>query len=219
MTLLRFLWPCVIVLCFILPCTGQGQVRGMDSIPAAPKVDTLARKAADSTHRKPRSEASKAAIRSAIIPGLGQAFNKKYWKIPIVYAALAVPAYLFFDNKNWYDKARYAYAVKYYNDTATVTHLPTDGIDPALQPLSSEQTKIYRNEVRKNMDYSVLAFLLIWGLQVADAAVDAHLHSFNVTDDLSLRFKPFYHPAGQTFGITMVMGIGKNSASRTVITR
>ncbi|RYZ47256.1 MAG: hypothetical protein EOP49_21835, partial [Sphingobacteriales bacterium] len=47
----------------------------------------------------------KAAIRSAILPGLGQIYNRKYWKVPIVYAAVGIPAYLIFDNKRWYDRA------------------------------------------------------------------------------------------------------------------
>jgi hypothetical protein len=182
-------------------------------------MDTVKKKASDTTHRKPKSEASKAALRSAIIPGLGQAYNRKYWKIPIVYAALAIPTYTFLDNKAWYDKCRYAYGIKYYNDTSTVTNLPTDKIDPRLQTLSTEATKLYRNEFRKNMDYSVLAFLILWGLQVADAAVDAHLRAFNVTEDLSLRVKPYYQPSGHATGVSLVFGIGKNSSSRTVTTR
>ena len=211
LTLLITLW--------LVPLAGQAQSRGMDSIPPAPPADTLKKKVSDTAHHKPRSEASKAALRSAILPGLGQAYNKKYWKIPIVYAALAIPTYTFFNNKEWYDKCRYAYSIKYYNDTATVTQLPTDGIDPRLKSLSTESTKLYRNEFRKNMDYSVLAFLLLWGLQVADAAVDAHLHSFNVTEDLSLRIKPYYQPAGRATGVSLVFGFGKNSPSRTVPTR
>lgn len=211
LTLLIALW--------LMPYALHAQNRGMDSIPPALVTDTVKKKVADTTHRKPRSEASKAALRSAILPGLGQAYNKKYWKIPIVYAALAVPTYLFFDNKRWYDKCRYAYGIKYYNDTSTVSDLPTDGIDPRLKPLSTESTKLYRNEFRKNMDYSVLAFLLLWGLQVADAAVDAHLHSFSVTEDLSLRIKPYYQPAGHATGISLVFGIGKNSPPKTAPTR
>jgi len=205
---------------WLMPLAGYAQTKGMDSIPPAPVTDTINRKVADTSHhRKPKSEASKAALRSAILPGLGQAYNKKYWKIPIVYAALAIPTYTFFDNKAWYDKCRYAYSIKYYNDTSKVSDLPTDGIDPRLKTLSTEATKLYRNEFRKNMDYSVLAFLLLWGLQVADAAVDAHLHAFNVTDDLSLRVKPFYQPAGHATGVSLVFGFGKNSPPRTVPTR
>ena len=200
---------------------------GPDSTAPRPPQSTAAAKksdkkqAADTAARKVRSEPSKAAIRSAILPGLGQAYNKKYWKIPIVYGALAVPTATFIYNKNWYDKTREAYSIKYYNDTNKVTpDLPTDGMDSRLVPLSTESTRLYRNEFRKNMDLSILAFLIIWGLQVADAAVDAHLKSFNVSEDLSLKIKPSFYGNGQPIGLGLQLQIGRNGPHKvTSITR
>jgi hypothetical protein len=208
----------------LIPGRSLGQSLRLDTTAVARKVDNgkkgnAEKHPADTTHKKPRSEPSKAAIRSAVIPGWGQAYNKKYWKIPIVYIALAVPTYTFVDNLNWYKKTRYAYKIRYYNDTSTVSDLPTDGIDPRLKPLSTESLRLYRNEFRKNMDMSVLAFLLIWGLQVVDATVDAHLRSFNVTDDLSLKVRPYYTPVGNTTGVSFVLGFGKNSPPKTIVTR
>lgn len=200
--------------------TGKGTTR--DSFYAVQadmsKVNT---KLPDTTVRKKRSEPSKAALRSAILPGLGQAYNKKYWKLPIVYGALAVPAGTFIYNRNWYNKTREAYTIKYYNDTNKVTpDLPTDTMDPQLVPLSTESTRLYRNEFRKNMDLSILAFLIIWGLQVADAAVDAHLKPFNVNDNLSLRLRPGAPVAGQPLGIGIQLQIGRNGPARmTTVTR
>jgi Family of unknown function (DUF5683) len=194
-----------------------------DSLANAQK-SAAAKKSADKksdsdTTKKVRSNASKAALRSAIIPGWGQAYNKKYWKIPIVYGALAIPVATFIYNKNWYEKTRYAYQVKYYNDTSFVSDLPTDGIDPQILPLSTQSTRIYRDEFRKNMDFSVLAFILLWGLNVADAAVDGHLKSFNVNDDLSLKIKPGYSPMGNTNGLSLILQIGKSSPQRVSVTR
>ncbi len=203
----------------LLHCISQAQSNNKETINPTPGQEHLDKKVSDTAHHKARSEPSKAALRSAIIPGWGQAYNKKYWKIPIVYAALAVPAYTFVDNLNWYKKTRDAYRIRYYNDTSTVTELPTDAIDPRLKPLSTPSLKLYRNEFRKNVDFSVLAFLLIWGLNVVDATVDAHLRSFNVTDDLSLRIKPFYSPVAKSTGLSFVLDFGKNSPSRSVITR
>src|SRR4051812_33941011 len=60
---------------------------------------------------KPIHSPHKAAVRSAIIPGWGQVYNKKYWKVPIVYTAIGIPAGLFFYNKKWYERTNYAYAV------------------------------------------------------------------------------------------------------------
>jgi hypothetical protein len=199
---------------------GKGSARdSFYAVQAEP--GKVSNKLPETAARKKRSDPSKAAIRSAILPGLGQAYNKKYWKIPIVYGALAVPTATFIYNKNWYDKTREAYSIKYYNDTNKVTpDLPTDDMDPQLVPLSTESTRLYRNEFRKNMDLSILAFLIIWGLQVADAAVDAHLKPFNVNDNLSLQLRPGAPGAGQPLGIGLQLNFSRNGHARmTTITR
>jgi hypothetical protein len=60
----------------------------------------------------------------------------------------------------------------------------------------------------------VLAFLILWGLNVVDAAVDGHLKNFNVTDDLSLQFKPGFSPMANTAGLSLVLDIRKNQSYR-----
>ncbi len=162
--------------------------------------------------KKKKGEAGKAALRSAIIPGWGQAYNKKYWKMPIVYGALAIPVATFIYNKNWYEKTKYAYQVKYYNDTAAVD-IPTDDIDPQLLPLSTGSVQQYRNQFRQGMDFSVLAFLAVWGLQVVDAAVDGHLKGFNINDDLSMKIKPYISP-GRSSGVNMVFSFRDDARHR-----
>jgi hypothetical protein len=191
---------------------------------AQQKKDTLSRKerraeksnASDTarntkdTARKEKSEASKAALRSAALPGWGQAYNKKYWKIPIIYGALAIPVATFSYNLKWYRKCREAYNIRFYNDTSVVTpDLPTDGIDPQLKPLSTSSLRLYRNEFRKNVDFSVLAFIALWGLNVVDAAVDGHLRSFNVSDDLSIKLDAIPSPVGMTGTVGLVWHIGR----------
>jgi hypothetical protein len=69
----------------------------------------------------------------------------------------------------------------------------------------------YRNEFRRNMDYSILITLLFWGLNVVDATVDAHLKGFNVSDDLSFRVKPALLP-GNVPGVTFAFTLGKSNA-------
>ncbi len=183
--------------------------KGKDTIILISDTSVTAKKA-DTV--KQRSPASKAALRSALIPGWGQAYNKKYWKIPIVYGALAVPVATFTYNLKWYNKTRFAYTVRVTKDSANF-----DNIDPQLKPLSTESLRIYRNDFRRNVDYSVIAFLLLWGLNVVDAAVDGHLRDFNVSDDLSIRINPGYSPMANTNGLSIVLNIGKNnSGSRSV---
>src|ERR1700754_1980456 len=118
----------------------------------------------------------RAAIYSAVLPGLGQIYNKKYWKVPIVYAAVGIPIYLFFDNKNWYNRTRYALAIV---NSPNYSHVSADSmakVHPQLRNLvdqdANDRLINYRNEFRKNMDYSILFTLLLWGLNVVDATVD-----------------------------------------------
>jgi Family of unknown function (DUF5683) len=151
----------------------------------------------------------KAAIRSAIIPGWGQFYNKKYWKIPIVYGALGATAGIFFYNLKNYRNTRFAYAAKYKASLPAPNNDSTDyrNIRPELLPLSLESLRFYRNEFRRDIDYSVVIFLLLWGLNVVDATVDAHLKGFDVGPDLSLQIKPGYSPMANTSGISIVMKI------------
>ncbi len=148
-----------------------------------------------------------AIVRSAIIPGWGQATNKKYWKIPIVYAALGITAGVFFHNVKQYKEARTAYINASDNDTSNDYQIPQPYYSVKDQP---DRIKTFRNQVRQNVDYSALFFILFWGLNVVDAAVDAHLKTFDVSDNLGVQIKPGYSPMANTNGISLVLLIGKN---------
>src|SRR6476659_5515286 len=95
-----------------------------------------------------------AARRSAIIPGWGQAYNKRYWKIPIIYGALGVAASVFVYNLNNYHDTRYAYTAKYNASQGDSSGLPF--IKPELVPLDMSALRTYRDEFRRNIDYSAL---------------------------------------------------------------
>ena len=138
---------------------------------------------------------------SAIVPGWGQVDNKQAWKVPFIYAGLGVTTYLFFDNKKVYNELKQAYI--YRTDTITDND---DDIPEKYQPLSDNSIRFYRDEYRKNVDYSVLAFMIMWGLNVVDATVFAHLRGFDVSDQISLRLNtPSYNPVnGQSnMGLTL----------------
>ncbi len=147
-----------------------------------------------------------ATIRSAIAPGWGQITNKKYWKLPIVYGALGTTGYIFFRNIKQYKEANAAFKNASDGNTSNDNQIPEPYYSVRLQP---ERIKNFRNQVRQNIDYSVLFFVLFWGLNVADAAVDAHLKTFDVSDDLSLQIKPGYSQMANTNGISLVLKIGK----------
>ncbi|MEJ7609988.1 MAG: DUF5683 domain-containing protein [Ferruginibacter sp.] len=144
--------------------------------------------------------------RSAILPGWGQYTNKKYWKIPIVYGALGTTGYFFFRNLGQYKDAKNALVLATDGDPANDTQIKEPYYTVRFQP---DRIRSFRNQVRQNVDYSVLFFIIFWGLNVADAAVDAHLKTFDVSDDLSLKIKPGYSPMAKTNGISIVLNIGK----------
>ena len=95
-----------------------------------------------------------ATLRSAVLPGWGQAYNKKYWKIPIIYGALGVTTGVFFYNLKTYKQARQAVIYRSDKDTSNDSL-----IVPELAGFSTESIRQYRNYVRQNIDYSVLFFL------------------------------------------------------------
>lgn len=151
----------------------------------------------------------KAAIRSAILPGWGQIYNKKYWKLPIVYGALGTSTGIFLFNLKQYRDTRFAYKVKYNMRVLRTDSALYDQIRDNLKPISEESLRFYRNQYRRDIDYSVLFTIILWGLNVVDATVDAHLKGFDVSPNLSLHIKPGYSELAQTNGLSLVLKIGK----------
>jgi len=147
-----------------------------------------------------------ASYRSAILPGWGQYTNKKRWKIPVVYAALGTTAYIFFRNKKQYKEARDSYTNAIDGNPTNDNLIPQPYFTIKDQP---ERIRTFRNQVRQNLDYTVLVFIIFWGLNVVDATVDAHLKTFDVSDDLSLQIKPGYSQLANTNGISIILNIGK----------
>ena len=122
---------------------------------------------------------AKAAFYSAILPGLGQAYNKKYWKIPIVYAALGTGIGIYaYNNKNYHN-----YRDEYKRRLAGTQNIN----DPKYNYLSDQQLISAQRQFQKNRDLSLMITVGIYILNIVEANVDAHLMQFNVNDNLSLR--------------------------------
>ena len=115
-----------------------------------------------------------ATLRSAMIPGWGQIYNKKYWKLPLVYGGLGITASVFQYNVKNYNLLRQAFS--YRTDTISSNDAL---IDPRFKNLSTNAIQSYRTSFRQNVDYTVLFFIAFWGLNVIDATVDANLKSSN----------------------------------------
>ncbi len=187
-----------------------------DSIELAKKAGvikdtTVAKKKSDNRYDSAFKAHSpkKAALRSAILPGWGQIYNKKYWKLPIVYGILGTSGGIFLFNLKQYKDTRFAYRIKYNMRVNGTDSALYSQIKSNLKPLSEESLRFYRNQYRRDIDYSVLFFILLWGLNVVDAAVDAHLKSFDVTPDLSLQIRPGHSEMANTNGLSLVLKIGK----------
>lgn len=138
----------------------------------------------DSVQRKPFDplRPSKAAFYSAVLPGLGQAYNKRYWKIPIVYAALGAGIYFYVDNKNEYNRYRDAYKRRLAGFTDD--EFWGTGTSPAI---SNDALIRAQQTLRRNKDLSLLLTILAYTLNIVDANVDAHLLQFNVDDNLAIK--------------------------------
>ncbi len=149
------------------------------------KVETekigLLKKFKDKTYPNP----IRAAGLSLVLPGSGQAYNKKIWKIPVIYAGLGSMGYFIYDNNKNYKKFKEAYLIKIDDDPLTIDKFPT----------ASENTLLsIRNRYDKRRQQSYVGFVAIWVLNSVDAFVDAHLQSFDVNEDLSLSIHPVLTP-------------------------
>jgi len=148
---------------------------------------------------------------SAMLPGLGQAYNKQYWKIPIVYGVLAIPVSTYIYNNDLYNKTKFAYTalIKQRNGDAS----DVDKIDPSLKSLSIGSLQSYRNIFRRDRDYSILWFFIGWGVNVVDATVFGHLKDFDVSDNLSMRVTPVIQPQLRQTGVSIQFNL-KNTHTR-----
>lgn len=121
-----------------------------------------------------------------LIPGAGQIYNKKYWKLPIVYAGFAVTGYFIISNRTEYLTYREAYTCSVKDDNDE--NFTCD--DPLAQKYSSQDLQTIRDYYRRNLELSFIITGLWYILQILDATVDAHLYHWNVDEDLEVRVDP-----------------------------
>lgn len=188
------------ILCSTLFCNQV--MAQVDSLPVLQSTGKGKNLLASDTSLVKQFNPRKATIRSAILPGWGQFYNKKYWKIPIVWGALGVSAGIFMYNLKTYKEFRRAVILRSDTIPGNDTLIPPD-----IRPLSTASLQFYRNTFRQDIDYSVLAFLLLWGLNVVDATVDAHLKSFDVGPSLSMKVRPNYFYPTNSGAISLVFDI------------
>ncbi|WP_033956387.1 DUF5683 domain-containing protein [Psychroserpens jangbogonensis] len=144
------------------------------------KIDSDLIVVRDTIPRKPINilGPSKAAFYSAVLPGLGQAYNKKYWKIPIVYAALGTSVYFFVTNNKEYNRYRDEYKSRLAGNEA---------INGEFPGVSNEGLINAQKTLKRRKELSLLITIGIYALNIIDANVDAHLLQYNVDQNLAIK--------------------------------
>ncbi len=127
----------------------------------------------------------KATLLSMALPGLGRAYNRKYWKIPLAIAAIATPLYFALDERSKFEDFKSAYVKRVDDDPLTIDE-KYDGVYENSQLLSLIDIH------RKNRDLLFVLTGVGYALNILDAAVDAHLFHFEVNDDLAGSIRPSF---------------------------
>ncbi len=130
---------------------------------------------------EPIKSPRKAAILSSVLPGLGQIYNKRYWKVPIIYAGLLTSTYYINDNNIQYKRYKNAYLKRLDNN-------PNN--DDFVGEYSSGDLLILKDFYRRNREISILCFLGTYIINILDASVDSHLFDYDISEDISLQIKP-----------------------------
>ena len=169
--------PLVSAICFSFLCTASASAQS-DS--TALNSDFL---------WKQRHSPSRAALYSALIPGLGQAYNRKYWKIPIAWAGLGASYWFIQRNSSEYNRYKDAYLAVVDDDPSTVDEFNGQYSSASLLKVS--------DTYRRWRDLSYISFGLVYILNVMDASIDAHFVRFDVSRDLGLEIGPTLLFAGQ----------------------
>ncbi len=141
----------------------------------------------------------RAALYSLILPGAGQAYNKKYWQVPIVWAGVGTVGYFMFDNIDTYKLYRDAYRERLLAELEMREPIENTLI---FGRATTDQIRNERDRWNRFRQMTIFAFALTWVANSAQAFVGAHLKDFDISDDLSLEILPFSAPPDDNVSIT-----------------
>lgn len=182
---------------------GQGTIgTGQPGVETAPDTAVIEKVAKGHIPKK-------AALFSAVLPGLGQIYNGKYWKVPIIYAGFATLGYFVVLRHDRYQLFRRAYIA-----ARTGTNEENPLRDISTRASDTDWLSANVDQLRRNRDYTIILMAGLYGLQIMDAIVDAHLIEFEVNDQLSLELHPSaggspdtYAPTIPTYGLALTLKI------------
>jgi hypothetical protein len=185
-----FLKIILIIIQLLLVSTLRAQLIEADTIQSAQEIP---KKEAPNAH-SPR----KATIYSAVLPGLGQVYNKKYWKVPVIYLGFGTIAYFINWNNDNYQLFRRGYFDLIDDDPETQGYLEIEAVRRNNYDLNNPthfnnlRTALMRQKdyFRRNRDLLFIGMVGFYGLNIIDASVDAHFFDFDISDDLTLKWEP-----------------------------
>lgn len=130
----------------------------------------------------------KATIRSLILPGLGQIYNRQFWKLPFIYGALAGAIYSFQWNQNMYNQYLTGYREAFYSDVNPQYQAKIAVVNS--RPLTVQQLKRATDQFQRQRDLTVILTAVGWALNAVEANVAAHMKTFDLSDDISMKVHP-----------------------------
>ena len=156
----------------------------------------------DSLHKKQKfqPDAKRAGLYSALIPGMGQLYNRQYWKMPIVYAAMGTTIYFAIKRNNEYLRYRKAYIARIASGA--------NSNDEFQGILTTEGIKQYQDEAKQNMDMMIVYTVIGYAGQIMEAISGAHLRNFDISKDLTMQVRPVITPIN-TMGLGLVVNFKK----------
>jgi len=157
-------------------------------------ADTIVKEAKTEKKAKVKKQHSptKAAIMSACLPGLGQIYNRKWWKVPIVYAGLGGIGY--FSYRNFSEYRSYLHAYEYKTGDLPEGVTLTDYETELANRYAESQLQTYKESYRRNFELFTILTAVWYGLNIVDAVVDGHLYTYDISDDLSINVDPYLRP-------------------------
>ena len=139
---------------------------------------------------KKEHSAQKATIMSACLPGLGQIYNGKWWKVPIIYAGFGGFGYLAHSNYSDYKTYLTAYKIKTGNLEEGET--PSELALQLSEVYQASQLQTYKESFRRDFELYCIILAAWYGLNIVDATVDGHLYTYDISDDLSITVDPTF---------------------------
>lgn len=142
----------------------------------------------------------KAGLYAALLPGMGQVYNRQYWKLPLVYGGLTVAGYFIVTNSKEYTNLRQAYVGR-----ISANNTGTTATDEYVDIYSDDQLKQLQDDANRRLNMTIVYSSLAYAMQILDAVTSAHLRNFDISRDISMHIAPTPTPFGAGIGVALTL--------------